>query len=74
MLDRLVVAGLLKGRGRQRTDATHVLAAVRRLSRLELAGESVRAALEEIAEVDPDWLMPLIEPEWAKRYGRLGCR
>ncbi|NEC19107.1 transposase [Streptomyces parvus] len=32
MLDRLVEAGLLKGRGRQRTDATHVLAAVRRLS------------------------------------------
>ncbi|WP_328828905.1 IS1182 family transposase [Streptomyces sp. NBC_00252] len=70
MLDRLVAAGLLKGRGRQRTDATHVLAAVRRLSRLELAGESVRAVLEEIAEVDPDWLVPLIEPEWAKRYGR----
>lgn len=70
MLDRLVAAGLLKGRGRQRTDATHVLAAVRRLSRLKLAGESVRAALEEIAEVDPDWLVPLIEPEWAKRYGR----
>jgi hypothetical protein len=70
MLDRLVAAGLLKGRGRQRTDATHVLAAVRRLSRLELAGESVRAALEEIAETDPDWLVPLIEPGWAKRYGR----
>ncbi|WP_328845928.1 IS1182 family transposase [Streptomyces sp. NBC_00258] len=70
MLDRLVAAGLLKGRGRQRTDATHVLAAVRRLSRLELAGESVRAALEEITEADPNWLVPLIEPEWAKRYGR----
>ncbi|MFF4275619.1 hypothetical protein [Streptomyces sp. NPDC001536] len=70
MLDRLVAAGLLKGRGRQRTDATHVLAAVRRLSRLEPAGESVRAALEEMAEVDPEWLVPLIEPEWATRYGR----
>lgn len=42
MLDRLVAAGLLKGRGRQRTDATHVLAAVRRLSGLELAGETPR--------------------------------
>jgi len=59
LLDRLVAAGLLKGRGRQRTDATHVLAAVRRLSRLELAGESVRAALEEIAEADPaGWTVP----------------
>src|SRR4051812_40211870 len=46
MLDRLVEAGLLKAGGRQRTDATHVLAAARRLSRLELAGESLRAALE----------------------------
>ncbi|MEB3962949.1 IS1182 family transposase [Streptomyces kunmingensis] len=70
MLDRLVAAGLLKGRGRQRTDATHVLAAVRRLSRLELVGESVRAALEEIAAADPAWLVPLIDPAWAKRYGR----
>lgn len=70
MLDRLVAAGLLKGRGRQRTDATHVLAAVPRLSRLELVGESVRAALEEIAEADPSWLLPLIEPTWAKRYDR----
>ncbi|MFI1488822.1 hypothetical protein [Streptomyces sp. NPDC020747] len=42
----------------------------RRLSRLELVGESVRAALEEIAEADPSWLLPLIEPAWAKRYGR----
>jgi transposase len=38
MLNRLVEAGLLKAGGRQRTDATHVLAAVRRLSRLELQG------------------------------------
>ncbi|MGW0655479.1 hypothetical protein ACWD4T_43100 [Streptomyces umbrinus] len=72
MLDRLMAAGLLKGRGRQRTDATHDLAAVRRLSRLELAGESVRAELEEVAEADSNWLLPLIEPAWAKRYGRRG--
>jgi len=30
--------GLLKARGRQRTDSTHVLAAIRTLNRLELAG------------------------------------
>lgn len=54
----LVEAGLLKSGGRQRTDAAHVLAAVRTLSRLELAG------------VDGDWLLPLIEPEWGKHYGR----
>ncbi|MGP4003100.1 IS1182 family transposase [Streptomyces sp. 8N706] len=70
MLQRLVEAGLLKAGGRQRTDATHVLAAVRTLSRLELAGESLRAALEELAEADGEWLLGLIEPEWDKRYGR----
>jgi hypothetical protein len=70
MLTRLAEAGLLKSGGRQRTDATYVLAAVRRLSRLELAGESLRAALEELAEIAPGWLQPLIEPEWDKRYGR----
>ncbi|MEU6612098.1 transposase [Streptomyces shenzhenensis] len=70
MLERLVEAGLLKAGGRQRTDATHVLAAVRTLSRLELVGETLRAALEELAEAAPAWLVLLIEPEWAKRYGR----
>lgn len=61
---------LLKAGGRQRTDATHVLAAVRTLSHLELVGETLRAALEELAEAAPTWLTPLIEPEWIKRYGR----
>ncbi|MFE4821922.1 transposase [Streptomyces sp. NPDC056704] len=70
MSERLSEAGLLKAGGRQRTDATHVLAAVRFLSRLELVGETLRAALEELAEAAPAWLTPLIEAEWGKRYGR----
>jgi transposase len=63
MLRRLTEAGLLKSGGRQRTDATHVLAAVRTLSRLELVGESLRAALEQLAQAAPDWLLALVEPE-----------
>ncbi|MER5917338.1 IS1182 family transposase [Streptomyces sp. NPDC001982] len=70
MLHRLTEAGLLKSGGCQRTDATHVLAAVRRLSRLELVGESLRAALEQLAQQAPQWLLALVEPEWDKRYGR----
>lgn len=70
MLERLAKAGLLKAGGRQRTDATHVLAAVRTLSRLELVGQTLRAALEELAEAAPAWLTPLNEPEWTTRYGR----
>lgn len=73
-LDLLVAAlvdkGLLKAGGRQRTDATHVLAGVRDLNRLELAGESVRACLEAIAAAEPDWLAAVIDvPDWVSRYG-----
>lgn len=49
-LERLVEASRLKAEGGQRTDATHVLTAVRTLSRLDLVGETLRAALEELAE------------------------
>src|SRR5215469_10966216 len=36
--------GWLKGRGRQRTDSTHVLAAIEMLSRLECVAETLRQA------------------------------
>jgi hypothetical protein len=38
-----------------RTDSARVIAAVRDLSRLELAGESVRACLEALAVAAPGW-------------------
>jgi transposase len=47
--------GLLKTRGRQRTDSTHVLAAIRVLNRLERVGETLRAALHSLAVVAPAW-------------------
>ena len=62
--------GLLKARGQQRTDATHVLAAVRELNRLELVSETLRAALNEIATVEPDWLCQVVPLDWYQRYGR----
>jgi transposase len=70
MLDTAREAGLLKARGRQRTDSTHVLAAVRALNRLELLAETLRAALNAIAGVAPDWLRALASPEWHERYDR----
>ena len=54
--------GLLKARGQQRTDATHVLAAIRVLNRLELVAETLRAALNGLATVAPDWCKP--SPRW----------
>lgn len=62
--------GLVKAGGRQRTDSTHVVAVIRQLNRLELVGESLRYALNELAQVAPDWLMTVTPPEWYERYGR----
>jgi transposase len=70
VLDRLKAAGLIRAGQAVRTDSTHVLAAVRALNRVEHAGESLRAALEEIAGIWPDWVVPLLDPGWDLRYGR----
>ena len=70
MLDRCRPLGLVKARGTQRTDATRVLAAIRVLNRLELVGETMRAALNELATVAPDWLGGVAPVEWYQRYSR----
>jgi len=70
LLAKLAADGLLRAGGKQRTDSTHVVAAVAALNRLELAGESVRAALEALAAAHPDWLAQRIcVPDWTGRYG-----
>ena len=70
LLQRVEALGLLKRRGRQRTDSTHVLAAVRTLNRLERVGETLRAALNAVAVVAPDWLRAQAPPKWYDRYGQ----
>ncbi len=56
LLDVLREQGLVKARGKQRTDSTHVLAAVQVLNRLEFVGEALRHALNTLATVAPEWL------------------
>jgi len=74
LLDRLLQtlgeAGLLKKSGQQRTDSTHVVATVRELNRLETIGETLRAALNELAVIAPDWLQKVAPAEWYDRYGK----
>src|SRR5215210_1754434 len=62
--------GYLKVRGRQRTDSTHVLGSLRILSKWERTAETMRAALNALASVDPAWLQEHADPEWFERYGR----
>ena len=61
---------LVKARGRQRTDSTHVLAAVRALNRIEVVGETLRHALNTLAVVAPEWLLAASHPDWQDRYAR----
>ena len=70
LLARLAAGGLVKAGGKQRTDSTHVVAAVAALNRLELAGEAVRAAVEALAAAHPDWVAQRIcVADWTRRYG-----
>lgn len=70
MLTRFTERGLLKRRGHQRTDSTHIVAAVRSLNRLEIVGETLHAALNALAQVAPVWLRAHVTAEWFLRYGQ----
>ena len=74
LLDKMLAhfkdKGLVKARGRQRTDSTHVLASIRVMNRLELVAETLRAALNDLAQVAPQWLGSVAPADWYERYGR----
>ncbi|MDT0381853.1 IS1182 family transposase [Streptomyces sp. DSM 42041] len=72
VLDGILAAagerGLLTTAGRARTDSTHVLSAARELSWLEMVAESLRAALNALAQEAPQWLVQAAEPDWFRNY------
>src|SRR5499426_492780 len=70
LLERCQALGLLTARGQQRTDSTHVLAAIRVLNRLELVAETLRAALNAVATVAPAWLQAITPLAGYERYSR----
>lgn len=55
VLGKIQALGFLKKRGKQRTDSLAVLGAVRQLSTLELAWETLRLALRALSEAAPAW-------------------
>jgi transposase len=70
LLERCRTLGLLKARGQQRTDSTHVLAAIRTLTRFELVAETLRAALNDVATIAPAWLQCWVPLAWYERYSK----
>jgi transposase len=70
MLEQFQAHDLLKARGQQRTDSTHVVAAVRELNRLENVGETLRHALNSLAVVAPEWLREQVTSDWFDRYSK----
>ena len=68
LLEHCRQRGWLKARGRQRTDSTHVVGAVKALNQLELVGETLRHALNVLATAVPEWLKAHAQPEWFVRY------
>jgi len=55
-------------RVRSRTDATHVLAAIRTLNRLECLGETLAHTLHQLLLSAPVWAHATIPAEWWERY------
>jgi transposase len=70
MLTRFKERGLLKTRGKQRTDSTHILAAIGQLNQLELVHETLRYALNALAIQAPAWLKRRINNDWFDCYSQ----
>lgn len=71
ILKRLKDKGWLKGHGQQRTDSTHLLAAVRELDRIEVVGETFRYTLNVLATVVPEWLQEHLHPNVGSVMGNI---
>jgi IS5 family transposase len=60
--------GLIRKRGKQRTDSSHLLGAVERMSRLELTWETLRVALRELHRAAPTWYEQTIPAAFHDAY------
>jgi transposase len=70
LLSQLRALGLLKRRGRQRTDSLAVLARIHLLTRIELVAETLRLAIRAVVLSDPTWAKSTMPPAWEELYGQ----
>jgi transposase len=70
VLERIRGLGLIKARGKQRTDSIAVLGAVRDLSRLELVWETLRLALGALERAEPLWTQRQVPASFREQYVR----
>jgi hypothetical protein len=68
IVGRLKSHGYLKTRGKMRTDSTHLLGLVEKLSQFELVHESVRVALETMTDVDRVWVEQSLPAAFREAY------
>lgn len=68
LLPRLQALGLIKPRGKMRTDSTHVLGVVAQLSQLELVTESLRVAVRAVLALAPDWSAAALPASFCETY------
>ncbi len=69
LLALLRTHNLVKARTVSRTDSTDVVAAIRQMNQLERVTETLRATLNVLATVAPEWVHTTIPVEWTERYG-----
>jgi transposase len=68
VLRKIVALGLVKKRGKQRTDSLAVLGAVRALSVLELVSETLRLAVRALTEAVPAWVAQELPSSFVTTY------
>jgi transposase len=69
ILKQLRDMGLVKRRGRQRSDSVAVLTRVRQLNRLERVVETLRLALVALSAADAPWTGSVVPSSWEDLYG-----
>ena len=69
VLMQLQALGLVKRRGRQRTDSLAVLSKMRDLNRLEMVVETLRLALQAMLKAEAAWTRATVPTTWEEVYG-----